>query len=207
MGYAQSVDSMQFYGLEFKYQTADFRQFNEQAAALSYPGLEENVVEFGFNHQARQGRWLYHSGIFAGLAAEENGSLNADFTEYLHLGAALELSWSAIRSDNWFVGPMLASYFQWSRLVLRPQNQVNTLGAALGVEYQKFTRFNVPVAVGLNAQYYIHTKAATSIMLGVQAGYRLDDEEGWRVDGAVPWENSGLSAQGWFVAFRIGRSL
>lgn len=204
---AQSLDSVRMVALQFQLQQADFAAFNDQARALGYPGLENAILEFGALWQSRNRNWLNSTGAYWGLAREEDSGIAAEFTEYMHLGSSFETSWSPLGSERWFVGPSLAVNPQLSRVILRVQNQVNTLGSALDVEYQKFTRLSVPVEVGLNIQHYLKTGSENVFFFGLRAGYRIDDNDSWRVDGAVPWENSGLNTSGWFAAFRFGAAV
>jgi len=202
---SQSLDSFRIATLHFQIQDAGVDALNLQAREAGFPALSDNVTEFGLGIQKRHKQWIYTTSLFVGIGSEEGSWLSSEFTEYRHVNMELEGSWSPISSKSWFIGPFFSVNPQWSRIILRRESEVNSLEDALDTEYQKFTRLGLPTEVGVSVHHFLDIPAANLLLtFGLQGGYRLDNGDNWRVDGAVPWETPGIEVNGWFMAFRIG---
>lgn len=206
LAFPQMLDSNYIGLVHLQFQQADFSGFNRQAEELGYPTLEANIRDIGAQVQFLDGRWLTGLGGSVGFGNTEKGFRGASSTEYRHFGLRLETSWSVLKHDNWFIGPMVTLNPQWSTLVLNRQSEVQGLQAALDADYQKLTRFGTPADIGLNIQYFLALGDYSSATVSLLGGYRLDDEDTWRVDGATPWAGSGIRLSGWYAAIRFGIS-
>lgn len=203
LGQMTDDDQVGLFHLQLK--GAEFDGFNEQLKSLGLPVFDNRVVEIGGIGQQRMGRWIGGLGFAFARAEAGRNTDEAAGGYYQHLNLRLENTFSLSRpGSRWIVGPQFTALPQWSRMAFTQQESVPTLADALATPTFRLTRFNVPIELGVNALYQVPFGEGRVFVIGLSAGYRVDDEDGWRVSEATELRSPGLSVQGWFGSLRLG---
>jgi hypothetical protein len=188
-----------------QWQQTDFDGFNAQLAAIDLPALDGRQFEAGFVGQQRFGRWIsgFGAGYARALAGRNTDELAGGTLQTFALRA--ETTFSVIRpGSRWILGPMINVMPQWSRMAFSYRDSAADLQQALETSSFRMSRFSSPMEVGIHFLYQAPFGDEDLFVIGLTAGYRFDDDEGWRVEDATEIRESGAQVQGWFAGLRFG---
>lgn len=203
---AQEWDKIEYGTIGAHYQQLDFGGFNEQAKALGYPALEEQMVDISGGWTQHKGAWKTHFAFMIGINQNFTGG-NGPETKYQHAGFLWSTSYNFLRpSGAWFIGPEVQILLRGEQMVLSSQDQAANIGSAIDTEYTKLTRFGGPVDVGLNFHRAIKfsPNKPNFMVVGLRTGYRLDTDTSWQLDQAVDIRESGINPGGFYAGLLIG---
>jgi hypothetical protein len=203
---AQEWDKITYGTFGAHYQQLDFGAFNDQAKALGYPALEEEMVDISGGWTQHKGAWKTHFAFVLGINENFTGG-NGPETKYQHAGFSWSTSYNLLnRSGAWFLGPEIQILLQGEQMVLSGQDQAPGIGAAIATEYSKLTRFGSPVDVGLNFHRALKfsPNKPNFMVLALRTGYRSDTDTNWQLDQAVDIRASGIIPSGFYAGFLIG---
>lgn len=176
-----------------------------------YPVLSDNVYNIGYHVGWRFDRLDVQLGAYFGQ--NETATLNnGSSSRYRHFGfsyaTGYNLMGEATRTRGWFIGPEFVVSLQSAQVALSNTPTIASVSQLPNVELSKFTQFSSPLDLGFQFNKMLFSKKDPSSywLLGLRAGYRIDVDNDWELDSAVPIDHFPVSSQGFYGSFRLGHS-
>lgn len=193
--------------LSTRIQTLNFSNFNQQITDLNFAEMPTYVVESGVGGMFYNGRWMVRIVLAAGSAENDIENTGDAFSRFRYGGFQLGNAFNILEpTSNWFLGPEVVWTSSLQQIHLAETAVSNNLISAAEINAMTLGRAANNLNVGLNFQRFLPNDEAGNnsggILLGVQAGYQLDNEmDEWRLNQAVAIENNGILTSGWFGGF------
>jgi hypothetical protein len=176
-----------------------------------YPVLNDNVYNIAYHIGWRFDRLDIQLGSYFGQ--NETASVNnANSSRYRHFGFSYAMGYNLMgeesRTRGWFIGPEFVANLQSAQVALSNTPTISSVDQLPNVERYKFTQFSSPLDLGFQFNKMLFSKKdPTSYwLLGLRAGYRLDFDDSWELDSAVPIDYFPVNTRGFYGSFRLGLS-
>ncbi|MEO1448362.1 MAG: hypothetical protein AAFV07_02480 [Bacteroidota bacterium] len=197
---AQQAPTLKAGTLSIQFQQVDFSDFNRQGLELDYSPLPDGVGEVGGGVIYMTKRWKTTVLLVLGQG-NTGGQGNQQESRYEYIGGSTGTAFNLLDPESrWFLGPEITALLRAEQVTLTNSPPVNGLSGAIGADFVKLTRFGGVADVGLNVHRHLKYRSENDkgALLTLRGGFRLDPGDQWRVDQALPVNNTGINAGGWY---------
>ncbi len=188
-------------------QWPDYSTFNEEISEIGYPGLDNNIVEYGGSILFKTPQAFLVVDILFGSGFSRKGGESGRTCFYDHYRLQVEETLDLIDGDQWMIGPHIGVSLKYARITLSNMEEVQHPSQIAATETIGLSRISPTVELGASIQKYFDLGFLHNIeqlFIGLDGGYHLDSGEHWRIDGAVPFEESGIRQSGWYAGLNLG---